>query len=62
MGTTANRTLQLGHSPDPDDAFMHFALAADRLDTGGLSFEHKLEDIESPHQNRGSLKGSQRTE
>ncbi|MFK5956167.1 MAG: ABC transporter substrate-binding protein [Planctomycetota bacterium] len=47
MGTTANRTLQLGHSPDPDDAFMHYALAADRLDTGGLSFEHKLEDIES---------------
>ena len=47
MGTTANRTLQLGHSPDPDDAFMHFALAADRLDTGGLTFEHKLEDIES---------------
>jgi len=47
MGTTANRTLQLGHSPDPDDAFMHYALAADRLDTGGLTFEHKLEDIES---------------
>ena len=47
MGTTANRILQLGHSPDPDDAFMHFALAADRLDTGGLQFEHKLEDIET---------------
>lgn len=47
MGTTANRILQLGHSPDPDDAFMHYALAADRLDTGGLQFEHKLEDIES---------------
>ncbi|MHC4379708.1 MAG: MqnA/MqnD/SBP family protein [Planctomycetota bacterium] len=47
MGTTANRILQLGHSPDPDDAFMHYALAADRLDTGGLEFEHKLEDIES---------------
>ncbi len=47
MDSTAHRTLQLGHSPDPDDAFMHFALAADRLDTGGLKFEHKLEDIES---------------
>ncbi|MCP4093088.1 MAG: ABC transporter substrate-binding protein [Planctomycetes bacterium] len=47
MDSTAHQTLQLGHSPDPDDAFMHFALAADRLDTGGLQFEHKLEDIES---------------
>ena len=47
MDSTAHRTLQLGHSPDPDDAFMHFALAADRLDTGDLRFEHKLEDIES---------------
>jgi 1,4-dihydroxy-6-naphthoate synthase len=47
MDSTAHQTLQLGHSPDPDDAFMHFALAADRLDTGGLTFEHKLEDIES---------------
>jgi len=47
MDSTAHQTLQLGHSPDPDDAFMHFALAADRLDTGGLKFEHKLEDIES---------------
>ncbi|MGB0952759.1 MAG: MqnA/MqnD/SBP family protein, partial [Planctomycetota bacterium] len=55
MGTTANRTLQLGHSPDPDDAFMHFALAADRLDTGGLEFVHKLEDIESL--NRRALNG-----
>jgi 1,4-dihydroxy-6-naphthoate synthase len=47
MDSTAHRTLQLGHSPDPDDAFMHFALAADRLDTGDLRFEHKLEDIET---------------
>jgi 5,8-dihydroxy-2-naphthoate synthase len=44
---TAEKTLILAHSPDPDDAFMHFALAADRLDTGGLHFEHKLEDIET---------------
>mgnify|MGYP002628529110 CR=1 FL=1 len=47
MDSTAHRTLQLGHSPDPDDAFMHFALAANRLDTGDLRFVHKLEDIES---------------
>jgi len=44
---TAIRTLQLGHSPDPDDAFMHWALAENLIDTGDLAFEHKLEDIES---------------
>ena len=47
MDSTAHRTLQLGHSPDPDDAFMHYALAADKLDVGELEFEHKLEDIET---------------
>ncbi len=45
--TTQTRLLQLGHSPDPDDAFMHWALAKDMLETGDLRFEHKLEDIES---------------
>ena len=44
---TAIRTLQLGHSPDPDDAFMHWALAENLIETGDLAFEHKLEDIES---------------
>ena len=52
---TAEKTLLLGHSPDPDDAFMHYALAADKLDCGGLHFEHKLEDIETL--NRRALKG-----
>ncbi len=41
------QTLTLGHSPDPDDAFMFYALAADRIDTGGLRFEHVLQDIET---------------
>ena len=50
MTDTALRTLLLGHSPDPDDAFMHWALAKDKLDTGNLRFEHKLEDIESLNQ------------
>jgi 1,4-dihydroxy-6-naphthoate synthase len=50
MTDTALRTLFLGHSPDPDDAFMHWALAKDKLDTGDLRFEHKLEDIESLNQ------------
>jgi 2-methylcitrate dehydratase PrpD len=38
-----NRTLQLGHSPDPDDAFMFFALAKNRIDTRGWAFEHILQ-------------------
>ena len=55
MPAVARRTLILGHSPDPDDAFMHWALATDRLDTGGLRFEHRLEDIETL--NRRALRG-----
>ena len=47
MPEAAIRTLRLGHSPDPDDAFMHFALAEGRLDTGRWRFEHRLEDIET---------------
>ncbi|MEQ8822601.1 MAG: MqnA/MqnD/SBP family protein [Sumerlaeia bacterium] len=41
------RTLTLGHSPDPDDAFMFYALAKDKIDTGGLEFEHILQDIQT---------------
>ena len=33
-------TLTLGHSPDPDDAFMFYALAKDKLDTGPYRFTH----------------------
>jgi len=40
-------TLTLGHSPDPDDAFMFYALATDKIDTGGFQFEHILQDIET---------------
>ncbi|HXG93649.1 MAG TPA: MqnA/MqnD/SBP family protein [Blastocatellia bacterium] len=39
--------ITLGHSPDPDDAFMFYALAADKIDTGGLTFRHIIEDIET---------------
>lgn len=38
--------IRLGHSPDPDDAFMFYALAADRIPTDGFRFEHILEGIE----------------
>ena len=40
-------TLRLGHSPDSDDAFMFYALACGKLDTGGINFEHILQDIET---------------
>jgi 1,4-dihydroxy-6-naphthoate synthase len=41
------REITLGHSPDPDDAFMFYALAADKIDTEGLSFRHVIQDIET---------------
>jgi len=45
----------LAHSPDSDDAFMFYALAAGKLDTGALRFHHRLEDIETL--NRKALRG-----
>ncbi len=41
------RTITLGHSPDPDDAFMFYALAEEKMDTEGLHFEHVIQDIET---------------
>src|SRR5580693_8547373 len=49
------RLITVGHSPDPDDAFMFYALAHDKLDTGDLTFRHELQDIETL--NRRALKG-----
>lgn len=55
--TTKNRTLKIGHSPDPDDAFMWYPLAnftapngevlTPKIDTKGYEFVHVLEDIQS---------------
>jgi len=39
--------IRLGHSPDPDDAFMFWALAAGVIDTRGFEFEHVLQDIQT---------------
>ena len=39
--------IRLGHSPDPDDAFMFWALADGRVDTRGFEFEHVLRDIQT---------------
>lgn len=41
------QTIRVGHSPDPDDAFMFFALAQGRIDTGRYRFVHELVDIET---------------
>ncbi|MEZ6064201.1 MAG: MqnA/MqnD/SBP family protein [Planctomycetaceae bacterium] len=45
--STAPLTIHVGHSPDPDDAFMFHALANDCIDTGRYTFVHELQDIES---------------
>ena len=44
---TEKRTISIAHSPDSDDAFMFYALATNKLDTGDLEFTHVLEDIQS---------------
>ena len=49
--------LTLGHSPDPDDAFMFYALAKDKMDTGPYRFTHVMEDIQTLNERatRGEL-------
>jgi len=47
--------IRVAHSPDPDDAFMFWALAKGRIDTGDRRYTHELGDIESL--NRRALKG-----
>ena len=51
------RTLTLGHSPDPDDAFMFYGLAGGRVDSGRWAFKHVLEDIQTLNERavRGEL-------
>jgi 1,4-dihydroxy-6-naphthoate synthase len=39
--------IRLGHSPDPDDAFMFWALAEKGIDARGFEFEHVLRDIQT---------------
>jgi 1,4-dihydroxy-6-naphthoate synthase len=47
--------IRIGHSPDPDDAFMYYAIAKGKVDTAGYDVEQVLEDIESL--NRRALAG-----
>jgi 1,4-dihydroxy-6-naphthoate synthase len=51
------RTLTLGHSPDPDDAFMFYALARELIPTHGFQFQHILQDIQTLNERatRGEL-------
>ncbi len=44
---TTKQLIRVGHSPDPDDAFMFYALAKERIDTGDYEFTHELVDIET---------------
>src|SRR5438093_7878375 len=47
----------LGHSPDPDDAFMFYAMAENKIDLHGYRFDHRLEDIQTLNERarRGEL-------
>ena len=47
MPVAQKQLVRVGHSPDPDDAFMFFALAKDKIDCGPYRFEHELVDIET---------------
>ena len=53
----SQRTLTLGHSPDPDDAFMFYGLAKGLIPTPGFRFEHILQDIQTLNERatRGEL-------
>ena len=45
--TATKQLVRVGHSPDPDDAFMFYALAKGKVDTGDYEFTHELVDIET---------------
>ena len=51
------QTFTLGHSPDPDDAFMFYALAKELIPTHGFHFQHILQDIQTLNERatRGEL-------
>jgi 1,4-dihydroxy-6-naphthoate synthase len=57
MTKNPSETFTLGHSPDPDDAFMFYAIAKNKIDLRGYRFEHRLEDIQTLNERaqRGEL-------
>ena len=52
----AKQEIRLAHSPDSDDAFMFYALATEKINTGEFIFTHQLDDIETL--NQAASKGS----
>jgi 1,4-dihydroxy-6-naphthoate synthase len=52
-----SNVFTLGHSPDPDDAFMFYAMAERKIDLRGYEFEHILQDIQTLNERatRGEL-------
>ena len=57
MTNNPTEIFTLGHSPDPDDAFMFYAIAKNKIDLRGYRFEHRLEDIQTLNERaqRGEL-------
>jgi 1,4-dihydroxy-6-naphthoate synthase len=57
MTKNSTKIFTLGHSPDPDDAFMFYAIAKNKIDLRGYRFEHRLEDIQTLNERarRGEL-------
>src|SRR5512133_972005 len=43
----AEKIIRVGHSPDPDDAFMFYGLSSGKVKLDGIRIEHMLEDIQS---------------
>jgi 1,4-dihydroxy-6-naphthoate synthase len=56
-GLMLKRKVTLGHSPDPDDAFMFYGLAKELVPSGEFEFEHILQDIQTLNERatRGEL-------
>jgi 5,8-dihydroxy-2-naphthoate synthase len=57
MSANVTTVFTLGHSPDPDDAFMFYAMAKNKIDLRGYRFKHRLEDIQTLNERalRGEL-------
>src|SRR5215210_2091930 len=56
MAETTTTTISVAHSPDSDDAFMFYALATNKLETGDFEFTHVLKDIQTL--NEEAMKGT----
>ena len=57
MTEKSTEIFTLGHSPDPDDTFMFYAIAKEKINLRGYRFEHRLEDIQTLNERaqRGEL-------